>query len=113
MRNYLVSLFMGLAGAIFFTTANNLFNAPPSIAVVKLDSILGEHLKKYGAKGMDEEKLKKVSTAFGVALNDSIEFVSKEHNVTLLVAPAVVSAGVTDFTPVIEAFIDSRMEDFD
>jgi hypothetical protein len=110
MRNYLITFVIGLAGAIFFTTANNFFNAPRTVAVVKLDSILGGHLKKYGAKEMDDDELKKVSTAFGIALNDSIEFVSEEHNVVLFVAPAVVSSGITDFTPVIEAFIDSRME---
>ncbi len=79
------------------------------VATVKIDSILADHMREYGAKAKNDEERKVISERFAEAISRAIQDVSAEQKIVLLVSPAVVS-NVPDYTEEIRSRINSSME---
>lgn len=99
MKNLVVSFLAGLISAVLFVTLNNHFNAQ-TIAVVRVDKLIAEHLKEYGEKDLSQERRVALTEAYAKRLDGVIKEIGQSDNVILLVGPAVVSP-VPDYTDIV------------
>ena len=108
MKQLFIALIAGLCGAIIFNLVNAQFHPVNSIATLHVDEVIAWHLNQYGKQEMTDEQRKMVSEKFAKALDASIKHIAEREKVTLLVAPAVVSA-VPDYTDAVKAEVDKLM----
>lgn len=107
MIKYLFSFIAGFAGAILFTLLyNHMYNQ--SIGVVRMDELVGSHIKAEGINEMSTERTEQRAQLFSVALDSSINAVAEEYHVILLVSPAIVSS-VPDYTDIVKQRIKQRL----
>ena len=99
MKNLVVSFLAGLISAVLFVALNNHFYAK-TVAVVRVDKLIAEHLKEYGEKDLSQEKRLAITEAYAKRLDKVINDISEQDNVVLLVGPAVVSP-VPDYTDIV------------
>lgn len=108
--NYLfLSIISGFIGAFIFNFAHSHFYGD-DIAVIEMDRILKTHIATRKDKEYSEKKMNQMADKFKVALESTIEEVSSEFGVILVVGPAVVS-DVPNFTDLIISRVNRRMED--
>lgn len=103
----LVSFIAGLTGAIVFTFGyNHLYHQ--AMGTVRIDEIVADHIREIGKSELTQEQMDAKAKAFGVALEQSINSISGEYKVTLLVAPAVVTS-IPDYTAFVKSNLEGRL----
>lgn len=108
LKTILISICSGAVGGMIFVLAHSQIYSK-SMGVVHVDRLLADHLKANSGKKMTEEQRSQVAASFSKALDVVIKGVSREMNVTLLVAPAVVTES-PDYTPLIQEEIEKQMD---
>lgn len=95
MKNIIVSILCGVAGAILFSVIHHQFYGM-QYGVVRLDELLTEHIAAVGKANHSEEELKQLSHDYSVALDTVMAEYAQKH-VTLFVDQALVSE-MPDYT---------------
>ncbi|MBF0206931.1 MAG: TrbI F-type domain-containing protein [Oligoflexia bacterium] len=116
-KNICISLFAGLIGSIIFVSIythnhQNSFaeSLAKSLAIVRMDLILTNHLNEYAKKDLSKEERDRVTKKFALALEKAINDISQKERVILLVAPAAVSK-LPDYTDRIESEIKRALRE--
>jgi len=110
MKQIFIALIAGLCGAIIFNLVNAQLHPANSVATLHVDEVIAWHLNQYGKQEMTDKQRKIISEKFAKALDTSIKHIAEREKVTLLVAPAVVSA-VPDYTDLVKTEIGRLMKD--
>lgn len=99
MNKYLIPALFGLFASVIFTACFNHFYTK-SMGVVHLSELIGSHVSQEGSIQVNQTELKEKAKAYSEALTLAIASVSEEHNVILVVAPAIISP-IADYTELV------------
>lgn len=108
-KNMIASLFFGLIGSVAFVSIYNQVYQK-SFAVVRMDKIVANHLNEYGKRELGKEEQSMAAAKFAKVLEFTINEVSQNEKVILLVAPAVVTK-LPDYTSRVEQEIEKNMRE--
>ncbi|MBF0315144.1 MAG: TrbI F-type domain-containing protein [Oligoflexia bacterium] len=102
-KNILLSLLGGVLGSTLFMAIYN-HTYDQSFGVIRMDKIMATHLNDYGKRNLSSEEREIIAKKFSKVLEVTINQISNEERVILLVAPATVSK-MPDYTERVEAAI--------
>lgn len=106
-KNIFLSLLAGLIGSVLFLSIYNR-TYQKSFGIVRIDEIVGSHLKEYGSKNLTQDERDQLAKRFAKSLEVTITQISENERVILLVAPATVSK-LPDYTSRIENDLKQMM----
>lgn len=103
----------GITAALTATVAISLLTvrlATPAIVTFDMKGTMDMFMQQSAQQKLDEASAKVLTRRFNAALTQSLSAWQQEHNVIILVSPAVVSAQ-PDITPQIRNEIAQRMQE--
>ncbi|WP_018694120.1 TrbI F-type domain-containing protein [Algicola sagamiensis] len=106
---YLLPILCGFFGALIFVLLNNALYKK-SLGVIRMNEIVVSHIEQKGTQDMQDHEAIDKAEKFSSALESSIQEVSDEYQVVLLVDPAVVSSAA-DYTEVVRARLQEKLAD--
>lgn len=107
LNKILLSMICGFIGAFIFFMIQAHFHRQ-ELAVIQMDKILKHHIEEQGREELDNKTIENRSERFNRALTHTIQEVSSEFNIVLLVAPAIVT-DVPDYTDLVITRIKKRI----
>lgn len=109
VKNIAISIVSGAIGAVLFISLHS-YLYRSSIGTIEINEILQAHLKKFGAKELSKEEKQDSIDKFSRLLQQTIQRISEEENVTLFVRKAVVSGGL-DYTSYVKNELREYMDE--
>ena len=107
-KTLFASLLSGIMGSILFITIHN-YKYQKKMGVVNIKNIMSKEIEKFGSSSISKSESAKKGELFSLALEQSIEEVTKKNNIILFVSGAVVK-GVPDFTKEVEKLIREKLK---
>ena len=100
LKIVILSMLSGLLGGVIFISIYN-HTYHKSFGIVRMDKIVAGHLEEYGKKNLSAEERNSVAKQFAKVLESTVNDISRQEKVVLLVAAATVSK-LPDYTERIE-----------
>ncbi len=97
-----ITLLAGIAGGLIALLVDRLVFPAPELARVDLAALITEQITQPGLAHLSDEERSRHAAHFAARIEGEVSSLSKDYNVMLLAAPAVV-AGVHDLTPILRA----------